>query len=221
MNYYQISYPRSGSHLVRSISRVLLGLPQCPTHSKDYFLYKYVRRHYFPKAMQKNASVILLLRNPIDVLVRQNQVADADVVSRKFEEHLRPNPNQPIEENGDCGDWSYISLIRNFDMWKNKKTMFYYEDFISNISTFVLRLADFLSATEKFKDYCLENIDTIFKSNLKLYNAVDGDGSFTKGDLSIRHRDRLSKDNQLAIQEYIKQYYPRESQYLERYFNEI
>jgi hypothetical protein len=217
--FYQVSYPRSGSHLVAACAKNFLNIPQPRVHCVDSPMSTYVRMHFIPTWDNiEDRSLIVILRNPLDVFVRQNKITDEDVKSGNFKGLLDPKPDKPLENY--CGvmtkiDYSYISIIEGYHNWGVKKIFWYYEDIMTYFRIFLEELGQFLDVGEEKIDQVVSNSEDIFMLNLVQYDQADSSETF--GNVKIRHRDKLSHKSQQTIISYIKDTYPLASTYLERY----
>ena len=166
-----LSYPRSGNHLVRFFIELLSEMPTfgCNENPKDIEIYKnnfseninfnikkeykisdcFRKFHQPPKnkyiSLNKNCELILILRNPKEVLLRHN--------------NFRLNFK---------GGWdSYEEYFKGIDFFKNfkgKKLLLYYEDIVTNKVEFINKLYDFLQLDNiEKKNYVLSNIDKLYE----------------------------------------------------------
>ena len=160
-----LSYPRSGNHLVRFFIELLSEIPTygCKGNKKDIEIYKnvlpekvpfnisdfdkndcYIKYHDIPSQNIRSNKLILIIRNPNEVLLNYNK--------------YRLN----IE-----GKWgSYETYFKNIDFYENhegKKLLLYYEDIITNKTNFINTLYEFLDVKNiEKKNYVLSNIDKLY-----------------------------------------------------------
>jgi len=125
MNYYQISYPRSGANWLRYIARNLLQINK-EYKETDVETDLYIKTHYLPipntKAYNKDGGVILLLRDFKECIVSHTGVKDT------------PTPHR-LEQ--------YTDLIQIYHNHPTKKMIVYYNDLILNPLAIVYQLVSF------------------------------------------------------------------------------
>ena len=172
-----LSYPRSGNHLVRFFIELLSEIPTygCKGNKKDIEIYKnvfqekvpfnisdfdkkdcYIKYHTQPPQNISSNKLILIIRNPNEVLLRHN--------------------NYELNIKGNCG--SYENYFKNIDYYNNhkgKKLLLYYEDIIINKKKFINTLYDFLDVNNiEKKNYVLSNIDKLYNLSSKGKNRAWG-----------------------------------------------
>tara|TARA_B110001450_G_scaffold105873_1_gene100244 strand:+ start:183 stop:839 length:657 start_codon:yes stop_codon:yes gene_type:complete len=160
-----LSYPRSGNHLVRFFIELLSEIPTygCKGNEKDIEIYKnvflekvpfnisdfdkkdcYIKYHNPPSQNIRSNKLILIIRNPKEVLLRHNN----------YKLNIK-------------GSWdSYETYFKNIDYYNNhkgKKLLLYYEDIITNKQKFINTLYDFLDVNNiEKKNDVLSNIDKLY-----------------------------------------------------------
>ena len=173
-----LSYPRSGNHLVRFFIELLSEIPTygCEGYQEDD---KEIYKNVFPEKVPFNISdfnkndcynkchappsqnfhsnkLILIMRNPKEVLLRHN------------------NYKLNIKGNWD----SYETYYRNIDYYNNhkgKKLFLYYEDITVNKENFINVLYDFLELNNiEKKNYVISNIDKLYDLSSKGKNRSWG-----------------------------------------------
>jgi len=173
-----ISYPRSGNHLTRFFIELLSEIPTygCKNNKNDIEIYKnkfsekipfniskqfdkkntYYKYHSTPLKNIHPNKIILIIRNPKEVLLRHND--------------YKLNIN---------GKWdSYESYFKNIDFYNNhkgKKLLLYYEDIITNKEEFINTLYNFLEVNNlKKKKYVISNLDKLYTLSSKGKNRSWG-----------------------------------------------
>ena len=159
---YLISFPRSGNHLVRFFIELLTERPtrgcsgnsnDVPIHmniftekvpfnitNNDFVFEKYHNVPPTPTPTSNN-KIILILRNPQEVLIRQ----------------LGCQINI-------AGYNNYFKLIDYFLAHTGQKLLLFYEDIITNRIEFINTLCRFLGIVNiEKKEYCVDNIDKLFR----------------------------------------------------------
>lgn len=170
-----LSYPRSGNHLVRFFIELLSEIPTygCKGCKHDIEIYKnvfpekvpfnildfdkkdcYHKYHSLPSQNIISNKLILIIRNPNEVLLRHN------------------NYKLNIKED------SYETYFKNIDYYNNhkgKKLLLYYEDIITNKTNFINTLYEFLDINKlEKKNYVLSNIDKLYNLSSKGKNRAWG-----------------------------------------------
>ena len=170
-----LSYPRSGNHLCRFFIELLSETPtfgcsgnaddreihkttfseQVPFNIKPYRKEDCYYKHHSPPLDSRNvSSLIVLVRNPKEVLLRHHNYALA----------YRPTDWRPAK-NDDFE--TYFEIIDYYYSFKGKKLILFYEDMLTNKSAFIHKLYDFLSLNnEDKKRYVLDNLDRLFDVSL-------------------------------------------------------
>lgn len=166
-----LSYPRSGNHLVRFFIELLSELPTYGDNlnKKDKEIYKnifpeevpfnilsefdkkdcYFKYHIPPKQNIRPNKIILIIRNPKEVLLRHNE----------------------YKLNIQKGKFSYETYFKDIDFYNNHKgdkLLLYYEDIMTNKTNFINTLYNFLDINNiEKKNYALSNIDKLFDLSSK------------------------------------------------------
>ena len=175
-----LSYPRSGNHLVRFFIELISEIPTygCKETKKDIEIYKnifpekvpfnisdfdkkdcYFKYHSPPSQKIHSNKLILIIRNPKEVLLSQNN----------YKLNIK-------------GKWdSYKIYFKNIDYYNNhngKKLLLYYEDIIKNKIHFINILYEFLDVNNiEKKNYVLSNIDKLYdlssKGKKRAWNGIN------------------------------------------------
>ena len=176
-----LSYPRSGNHLTRFFIELLSEIPTfgCYENPNDIEIYKnifpekinfniktdykkddcFTKFHYPPKNLNINPNknkLILILRNPREVLIRNNGFK--------------------LNITGNSDSYNiYFQNIDYFNNFKGKKLLLYYEDIITNKINFINKLYEFLSLNNiEKKNYVLANINKLYELSKKGKNREWG-----------------------------------------------
>lgn len=173
MNNILLSYPRSGNHLVRFFIELLSEMPTygCIGSNKDIEIYKnnfsenipfnitnfdkkdcYIKYHNPPSENIHTNNLILIIRNPKEVLLRHNKyklnVSDFEI---------------------------YFKNIDFYNNHKGKKLLLYYEDIITNKTDFINTLYNFLDINNfQKKNYVLRNIEKLYNLSANPINRTWG-----------------------------------------------
>ena len=205
-----LSYPRSGNHLVRFFIELLSEIPTygCKGNKKDIEIYKnifpekipfnisdfdkkdcYVKYHHPPSQNIRSNKLILIIRNPNEVLLRHNN----------YKLNIK-------------GRWdSYETYFKNIDYYNNhkgKKLLLYYEDIITNKHKFINTLNDFLDVNNiEKKNYVLSNIDKLYNLSSKGKNrAWGGINSNTTDDYYKKIPESIKEQFDNYINDKLKKY---------------
>jgi len=178
-----LSYPGSGNNLTRFLIELLTEQPTIGWDAvpEDVAIYKatfskpvpfnitdetqpiYKKEHIVPTSDRKYERLILLLRNPKEVVVRQGGFNLKNVLDGYFinTEIINLHFNM------------YFNMVNYYNNFKGPKKVFYYEDMLNNKPQFVKELYDFLKVDkpEKLK-YTLDNLDELYIMSLKGTNRI-------------------------------------------------
>jgi len=168
-----LSYPRSGNHLVRFFIELLSETPTygCKGNNKDKEIYRnvfeeiipfnitnfdkrkcYFKYHFPPSKDVILNKLILIVRNPKEVLLRHNCYR---INIKSFE--------------------GYFKNIDFYNNYKGKKILLYYEDILQKKKKFIETLYEFLDLKNlEKKKYVLANLDKLYKLSAKGKNRVWG-----------------------------------------------
>ena len=171
-----LTYPRSGSHLTRFFLELLTGQPTCGTkkHERDIPIYKnkfpekipfniknendfcYHKFHCHVPPLEKVNKIIFLVRNPKEVLLRQNE--------------FKMNVSGSV-----CSFDKYFHLIDKFNEFQGEKKIFFYEDMLTNKEEFIKELYDFLKIDKpKRLEYVMKNLEKLYDLSSKGKNRYWG-----------------------------------------------
>jgi hypothetical protein len=110
----------------------------------------------------------------------------------------------------------YISLIRYYDEYPDKKMMIYYEDLITDTSTEVRRINDFLNSVG-MPSNCTEFLDDL-KNHAKTSRKQYHEPCFSGGDKVLYHSKEIPEEDRKKVDEYLKAKFPEIfEKYLKRY----
>ena len=219
---YLMSYPRSGNHLVRFFIELLSEMPTLGVDGseKDISLFQnkyaepipfhivdpapansfecYRKTHVPPGDITTVSSLIFIVRNPRECLIRQNGY-------------------QTWNQNRNWYSYdSYFQLLEYYAAYQGEKILFYYEDILEHKYDFVCRLYKFLKLHNAGKlDYVIRNID-------KLYGlCLGGEGRFWGGSQSNGNTNfyypRISPKIKPQFDEYIEEKLKKYHRRLGRY----
>ena len=194
-----LSYPRSGSHLCRFFIELLSEVPTygCSSNPKDTFIchntfeevipfnidkksiynnncyrkYHSVSRKRDKDGLGKNTveNLILIIRNPREVLVKQCKKINIDKKKHSYED--------------------YFLNIDYFNNFNGNKLLLYYEDIITNKIEFIEKLYNFLELNKiEKKKYILTNIDKLYYLSLNGKNRSWG-GCKSNGELNCYYKN--------------------------------
>ena len=178
-----LSYPGSGNNLTRFFIELLSEQPTVGWDAvpKDVAICKatfakpvpfnitdetppiYKKEHIVPGPERKYDKLILLLRNPKEVIVRQGGFNLRNVLDGYFIKTEIINLHFNM----------YFNMVNYYNNFKGPKIVFYYEDMLQNKTQFVKELYDFLNINKPEKlQYSLDNIEELYEMSLKGTNRI-------------------------------------------------
>ena len=169
VNYYEniiLSYPRSGNHLVRFFIELLSEIPTfgCKGFRTDKEIYKNI----FPEEIPFNISNF----NKKDCFIKYHNPPSENICINKLIMILR-NPKEVLLRHNymKFKPYSYETYFKNIDFFNNhkgKKLLLYYEDIITNKTNFINTLYNFLDVNNiEKKNYVISNIDKLYDLSSK------------------------------------------------------
>ena len=186
-----LSYPRSGNHLCRFFIELLSERPTfgCIDNLADREIYKntfsesvpfnittyyevecYYKYHYPPYTAPSVNSLILIVRSPKEVLLRQHSY------------------QLVYKGRWDCFE-SYFKNIDYFNNFKGNKLLLFYEDMLTDKIGFIRKLYDFMSFKKESKlKFVIDNIDKLFGISLEA-NYSGWDGNTSNNQLNYYYRN--------------------------------
>ena len=199
-----LSYPRSGNHLCRFFIELLSELPTfgCHKNKKDVEIYKnkfdkeipfnisnynkkdcYIKYHWPPNSNDNFDNLILIVRNPREVLLR--------------------NLNYKMVFNNKWDSFQvYFNNIDYYNNYKGKKLILFYEDILTDKVGFINILYDFLSLkNETKKKYILDNLEELFTLSLNGKNR-DWRGNKSNNKLNYYYK-KIPKKTKKFFDKYI------------------
>lgn len=161
IKYCQLSYPRSGANYLRSIAREILHLDKhyLDADTEDDIYSKTHELRFLHDASKR--SLIGILRNPLECLVRHKENIDRHNVA------------------------DYLKVVNSFHSFAGPKHLIYYEDLILSPNIIISEFAKFLG----HPDFTF-NAEDLFNSSLTKYK-VGGLISTTEGKNTVFHRKGL------------------------------
>lgn len=205
-----LSYSGSGNHLVRFFIELLTERPTLGWSmvKDDVPIYKAVfaevipfniteasvpifrKEHHVPKPEETVEQLILIVRNPREVIVRQGGINENTLI-----DGLLSN-TQLIENN--CL-W-YCSLVKYYIDFKGPKLLLFYEDLITKRKESIQKLYDFIQPNKPEKlEYALKNIDRLYamskggKSRVWLGSKSNGTTDYYFDKLKYSSKEYLTK----------------------------
>ncbi len=160
-----LSYPRSGNHLVRFFIELITETQTngCKYNDHDIPIYKNVFDSEIPFNINEESK-----------LIKYNKYHNSNEIDDTIDQLILivRNPREVLLRQCDykmtfSGTWcSFDHYFRGIDFYNNatcNKKLFYYEDIITNKKEFIVELYDFLGHNnpEKLK-YILDNIDSLY-----------------------------------------------------------
>jgi hypothetical protein len=201
-----LNYPRCGSNFlwysIKEITGIILG----KTHGQNK---EFCEENYHDK-------LIFMIRNYKECIPRQTKDYS---FGEKFKSQLLN-----YKTNSDEHHFDYISVLEYYDKYEKDKIIIYYEDFISNTTTELLKVIKFIVGDIdeiKINQY-IENIELHKKNSSDRYRSIVVDGCMSidlSGNVNIKHHSsKIPKDLRLEIDKYISNEYKYYfDKYLTRY----
>lgn len=206
------SYSRSGTNWIRYIIEYISGCPtpgQFRLHNGSDFMID--RAHQAYPIMHKHGSVILVIRDYRECLLRHNTELwneTGDVRSFLEDDSVKQPAN-----------W-YIKNIQTFEEFTGRKLLLYYEDLISNSEEAVRELSRFLEMDQDRTNEFVATIETRSAESVGAY-VSGGHKSSTSSNLNdfrYHARKHLTPEQMVEFDEYYKREYPAIfHKYLTRY----
>lgn len=195
------SYSRSGTNWVRYFIEVVTGRPTPGDgrHVHGRVDYCVDRAHAGFEVMDRYPSVLFLLRNYKECIVRQHKMNKIDSYGG-VEEFLRDESlTQPAN--------NYIKNIEAFDQYSGPKCLVYYEDLIAKPEESLMRIAEFLELPRKEAQEFVDNLEHHKSRSIQLYTADRSRTSETRGDAArlTHHADKnLSEDQKRVFDDHFR-----------------
>ena len=189
-----LCYPRSGSTFTEYILESLLGYDIKKRHGQDRTC-----RTEIEEILNRQASLILLLRNPLDSFIRHGQFELTKGGSLPPTSSYPPWPptflnirtNFEIRESG-----YFFNNLKIFYSYEGPKKIVYYEDMAIRPEYYVGELCDFLKIGHTEKNEFMEGYEHHFKVCRDRYNKSGGvgnlDGCHSDGKTVRFHSRRFS-----------------------------
>jgi len=209
-NNILLSYSGSGNHLVRFFIELLAERPtlgwsdvkedvpiynatfaeKIPFNITETSTPIFRKEHYIPKADEKVEQLILIVRDPKEVIVRQAGINLNTLVDGML-------TNTQIIENHCL--W-YCSLVKYYIDFKGPKLLLFYEDLITKRKESIQKLYDFIQPNKPEKlEYALKNIDRLYamskggKNRVWLGPKSNGTTSYYFDKLKYSSKEFLTK----------------------------
>lgn len=185
--WYGLGFPRSGNSWMRYICRFLLGMDESYAAGTENEQYRMC--HWLPKPLDPSRNLLVIVRNYKEVIIRHWQECDKNNYNFATGFLVPPPP-----ETG-----NYIDPIIQFDQWRNRKLMVYYEDLITKPHAAIKDIGLALEVDNGRVDALLNNYDHHRERSYKRYPE-----SHTDGKTSLYHSNRLTKEVKRRWDNYIK-----------------
>jgi len=172
-----LSYPGSGNNLVRFFIELLTEQPTIgwdavpedvaickatfakpvPFNITDTTQPIYKKEHIVPGPDRKYDNLILLVRDPKEVIVRQGGFNLKNVLDGYFIKTETINLHFSM----------YFNMVNYYNNFTGPKKVFYYEDLLTKKKEFIKELYDFLKIDKPEKlQYALDNVDELYHLSL-------------------------------------------------------
>jgi hypothetical protein len=159
---YLLSYPRSGNTWVRYCIEFLAETPEAISDRNDAVLFKAhsINEKQFNNSFKKD-RLILLIRNPIEVLTRGNM--------NRYKNPLTVRVDR------------FTHGLKVYDAWKSDKLLIYYEDVITKPKKSLKTILTFLEIDDKLLNGFMRDFKEHKRKGIEYYNQ-NVETSYTQGD---------------------------------------
>jgi len=209
-----VSYSRSGTNWIRYIIEYLSGKPtpgQTRLHKgkrKSFFI---DRAHCGFAVMHQYSKVILIIRDYRECLLRHNQElwSKTNDVKTFLEDQTVKHPP----------GW-YIRNIQSFDEFSGEKTVLYYEDILSDPTSQIPKLCEFLNFPREQYLSFLDNLTEHSKKSVNAYTATthESETKLNPTNFKFHSAKNLTPAQQLEFDQYYREHYPELfEKYLSKY----
>jgi hypothetical protein len=213
-----VSYSRSGTNWIRYIIEYLSGRPTPGQQRlfkgkpKEFFI---DRAHCGFEVMHQYKRVMLVIRDYRECLLRHNQALWARInnVNTFLEDMTVKHP--PV--------W-YIQNIRSFDAFTGDKLVLYYEDILSDPSSQIPELCEFLGFSRNSCNKFLEDLPAHAKKSVNAYTATTHTSETKQNptNFNFHASKNLTPAQRIAFDEYYRKQYPDLfEKYLSRYADTV
>lgn len=198
-------FPRCGNNWVLYIVSSLLGAknPKSPESRREVVL----RNHIFSPS---NRKTFFLLRNHKECLIRHYTIE----VYKKYKSPTAFLNSQEINSGYKIVD--FIQNLQKYDKTNKENILLInYEDLITNPNEIINNIGHHINVKQNNINEFLENIEYHKQNSL---SAKPPEKSFTKGNSTLYHSLKLSKQERLEFDSFYRNKYPEIfSKYLQRY----
>jgi len=213
-----LSYPRSGSNFLNNCLDVISPKPFGKTHAHYHRFWK---ENTLDK---KDMTVMLVLRNYKECIPRHTKATTPEaLLQHAVGLKATERPGAKKDANGRRFTQSdYMALVKWYHEYQGKKTIVYYEDFVTNTAEELRRLADFIGDVEEGTlENFIDNLDQHRKTSASKYNKFGKTTTLDKEAKpisTIQHSQIIPKAGRLRIDEHLSQTFPTlYEKYLKRY----
>jgi len=197
MNIYGLGHPRSGNTWVEYICGCFGVSNYIKAHGGANF-----PGHRGIKNWNEDYWMIFMIRDYKEAILRH----------QLFEEEATPEKVANIALNKE-----YAEGIEIYDSWPNKKMHIYYEDLISEPSSTLCELANFVGCEETVYKKFMAEYEDHRNASIRLYSSALGP-SVTGGNKKDHHKFRLSYEDRVESDRLIREGIPAlYEKYLTRY----
>ncbi len=229
-----LSYPGTGSHLVRFFIELLTEKPTCPygpyiKKNIDIPIYKLDENKVIPFNIKTHKN------NRNDFIYHKTHTVDKNRLENNLIVLLR-SPKESILRNSafnknmfNSKKNYYLQLYNHYLSFKGKKLLLFYEDTLTNKKEFIEKLYIFLASTsaisysQKNQDklkYCLDNVDKLynfsFTGKLILEKKVCGNKCISKNKLDFYY-NQTNKYNKEEFNIFLKKSFHKYNFLMEKY----
>lgn len=216
-----VSYPRSGSHWlayalerISKVKGVRIG-NKCEVFKKKPFITEYRNDAILFKSHLEDGvkeefykecdALICIVRNYKECIYRRFINSCEIITDSLIKDDIKVKPYTEKDRWGQS--FSYLRILKFFDIWDKPKMLVYYEDFIKKPEETLQHIKLFYDSLHiKFDYSCfIENLEQEKQNSIKQYCLeIEDNGSITKGEYDFYHSKKLSLKERVGIDSFIK-----------------
>lgn len=207
-----VSFPRSGSHWLKTILQVIEGYPiypLCGTYSLENphnlsldlskrRLYIMHEPHWIDGVSSINNCLLVIVRDYKECFVRQ---------AKSYEEPVDIETVADLGFNQQTYSDLYLDILRLYDSWDvENRYLIYYEDLIQFPHQTLTKLFQFIGGEQERVDSFIENLEYYKRISIEHYNIIEGvhGGSMSSGQSANFHTQNYSNDELQHLDQLMK-----------------
>ena len=220
-----LSFPRSGNHLVRFFIEYLQERPTYGAINENLITNTLDIPVYLNKYKNK-INFNITENNKKNYIAYKSHSKILDYFNNNFLIFILRDPRECLVKHSGYNikkinfDF-YFNLIDQYNNFKGKKILFYYEDILQDKKKFINNLSKFLLINNDLKiNDCLENIDYLFNNSLNPMGRRAWGGNNSNSNIKY-HFNKLSENNKNDLMKNLRKYINQEKYhiFMKKYFN--